>query len=288
MILGIDVGNYATKTSNGIIFQSKVSKVGNILGGDLELKLDGQVSYIGTGEFETEFNKAIKMNFINLLYAAIALSSKDESNQIIVGLPLGQYKEYKEVLRSRIKESWYKEIEINKIKRQLYITDIEVMPEGAIATENEFEGIVLDLGGRSTDACLIRMVNGKRKIINPISIPSGTINLFSDISKQINSKYALDTTLEDAEMVVKRGLKINGEVKGIEFIKDIFRSYIDGLVNKLRIEYRLATEEVMIVGGGGELLYNAIKKRVPQAELKENSIFANAEAYGKVGEELWL
>jgi len=105
MILGIDVGNYATKTSNGIIFQSKVSKVGNILGGDLEIKVNGKTLYVGTGEFEAEFNKAMKQNFINLLYAAIALCSEDESNQIVVGLPIGQYKDYKDILRSRIKEN---------------------------------------------------------------------------------------------------------------------------------------------------------------------------------------
>jgi hypothetical protein len=36
-----------------------------------------------------------------------------------------------------------------------------------------------------------------------------------------------------------------------------------------------------------ELFYEAIKNRIPQAELKENPIFANAEAYERIGEELW-
>lgn len=34
MILGIDVGNYYTKTSKGINFMSKVSNVGGILAND--------------------------------------------------------------------------------------------------------------------------------------------------------------------------------------------------------------------------------------------------------------
>lgn len=288
MILGIDVGNYATKTSNGIIFKSKVSNVGNILGEDFELNMDGQKIFVGTGRFETEFNKAIKQNYIQLLYTAIALASNDEYNQIVIGLPIGQYKGYKDILLNRVKENWHKELEINKIKRSVYLTDIEIMPESAIATNDDFEGIVIDLGGRSTDVCLIRIENGKRNIINPISIPLGTINLFSEVSKQVNSKYALATTLDDSEMIIKKGFKINGEVQKVDFITDIFRNYIENLINKLKVEYSLATEEVMVIGGGGELLYNAIKKRVPQAELKENSIFANAEAYEKVGEELWL
>jgi plasmid segregation protein ParM len=287
MILGIDVGNYATKTSKGIIFQSKVSNIGNIIGGDMEIGMDGHKFYVGTGEFETEFNKANKFNFIQLMYAAIALSSNDEENQIVVGLPIGQYKEYKQVLKDRIKQNWYKEIEIGGRKREIYIPEVEVMPESAVVADEDFEGIVLDPGGRSTDACLIRIINGRRKILNPISIPQGTINLFSEISKQINSKYGLDTSLEDAEIFVKRGLKINGIEQNIEFIKNIFRNFVDSVVNKLKVEYSIATEDVLTIGGGGELLYEVIKKRIPQAVLKENSIFANAEAYERIGEELW-
>ncbi|WP_238886367.1 ParM/StbA family protein [Clostridium sp. YIM B02551] len=287
MILGIDIGNYATKTSNGINFQSKVSKVGNILGGDTELIIDGEKFFIGTGEFETEFNKSKKTNFLQLMYAAIALSTDDEENQVVTGLPIGQYKEYKDKLKCRIQENWYKELKVNGDKKTIYITDIEIMPESAIVADDDFEGIVLDPGGRSTDICLIRNINGKRKIINPVSIPQGTINLFSEVSKQINSKFGIDTKLEDSERIIKNGLKINGITKNMDFIIDIFKSYVDSIVNKLKIEYSLATEEVLVVGGGGELLFNAIKNRIPQSILKENPIFANAEAYGKVGVELW-
>jgi plasmid segregation protein ParM len=287
MILGIDVGNYATKTSKGIIFQSKVSNIGNIIGGDLEINMDGHRFYVGAGEFETEFNKANKLNFIQLTYAALALSSDDQENQIVTGLPIGQYKEYKQTLKDRIMQNWYKEIEIGGIKRDICISDIEIMPESAVVADEDFEGIVLDLGGRSTDVCLTRIINGRRKILNPISIPQGTINLFSEVSKQINSRYGLDTRIEDAEIVVRKGLKINGVEQKIDFIKEIFRNFVDSVVNKLKVEYSIATEEVLTIGGGGELFYEAIKNRIPQAELKEKPIFANAEAYERIGKELW-
>lgn len=288
MILGIDVGNYSTKCSNGIIFSSKVATVGNLLGGDIEITLDNKNFYVGTGEFETEINKARKKNFINLLYTAIALSSNDIENQVVVGLPISQYKQFKEELRERIKENWYKDLIINGERRKIIITDLEIMPEGAVATENNYEGIVVDLGGKTTDCCLLRKINNKRKVLNPLSIPVGTINLYTEVIKLINSRYGLDLNINDVDRILAKGLKINGETQDTEFILDIFKSFIENLINTLKIEYSLTTEDVTIIGGGGELLFKAIKNRIPQALLMENSLFANANAYGEVGEQLWV
>ncbi|GIW49220.1 MAG: hypothetical protein KatS3mg079_696 [Caloramator sp.] len=46
MIIGVDLGNYATKTSEGVFFLSKVSKVGNILKNSIELQIDNNSYYI--------------------------------------------------------------------------------------------------------------------------------------------------------------------------------------------------------------------------------------------------
>jgi plasmid segregation protein ParM len=285
MILGIDKGNIETDTSTLIRIPSKVSKLGNLIGENLELNIDGQRLFIGSGDYETEFCKARQENFLPLMFTAIALSTNDVENQVVVGLPIGQYKQFKDELKQKILSNRIKDIELNNRARKIIISDAEVAPEGAVL---DFEGVIIDIGGRSTDCCLKRYENNKMKIINPISYPKGTINLYSDACKLINGRYALDLAPSDMEKVFKKGLKINGDQKDINFVLDIFKDFVNGLVNDLRVEYSISTEEVCVLGGGGALLYKPIKNRIPQAQLSENSSFINAIKFQEVGEQLWL
>ena len=102
MILGIDVGNFATKTSTGCIFESKVAKVGNILSNDITLEMDRKIYYLGEGDFDTSYRKAHKDSYLQLFFGAAALSSEDLENQVVVGLPLSQYKQDKDILKKII------------------------------------------------------------------------------------------------------------------------------------------------------------------------------------------
>lgn len=285
MIIGIDKGNVETNTSTLIRIPSKVSKVGNLIGENLQLAMDGQKIFIGTGEYDTEFNKARQENFLSLMFTAIALSTEDIENKVVVGLPVGQYQNFKDELKQKILTNRIKDFELNNIPKKIIISDVLVAPEGAVL---DFEGIILDIGGRSTDCCLKRIENGKMKIINPISYPKGTINLYSDASKLINSKYGLELSQGDMEKVFRKGLKINGEPKDINFVLDVFKDFVNGLVNDLRVEYSLSTEDVCVLGGGGALLFKPIKNRIPQAQLAENSSFINAIKFQEAGEIEWL
>ena len=90
MILGLDVGNYGLKVNSNINVKSLVTEHEKILNEGITLEMDGKRYIIGDGNFETELNKSNKENFLPLLFTGIALSSKDEFNQVVVGLPINQ------------------------------------------------------------------------------------------------------------------------------------------------------------------------------------------------------
>lgn len=288
MILGIDVGNYATKSSQMINFISKCSTVGNMLGNKAIVRIGNKKYYIGEGSFDTEYQKSKKENYMEFLVAAIALSTKDVDNKIVTGLPLSQYKKDKDILKELILSNRINYVEINGEERQIIIEDCEVFAESiASITDIDFEGIVLDIGGRTTDVALIIVENGIKKVINLHSIPRGTLNLYSDFIKVINNKYSLDLKIEDTERILKNGLKIYGIQKDIKFAIEVFKEFVENLVKTIQVEYSIKTLNLITTGGGASLLYKPLKNRLPQLQLAKNAFYGNALGYKKVGEQKW-
>lgn len=283
MIIGVDLGNYATKTSEGVSFLSKVSKIGNILKNSIELQAHNGTFYIEEGEFDTEYRKVQKQHLKELFIAAVALSADDIENQVVVGLPLSQYKQDKETLKELLTKERIYQITINGINKKIIIEDVEVYPEGLGSVDN-FEGIVIDIGGRTTDIAEIENM----KVKNPFSLPVGIMNLYSDFIKVINDRYSLDLKTNDVDRILRNGLKIYGEPKDISFALDIFKQYVETIINELQINYSIKTHDIKLTGGGAALLAKAFLRRLPNADIVENPLFANAIGFKKVGESIWL
>ena len=103
MIIGVDLGNYAVKTSEGVHFLSKFIESNGFYGN--EIIYDGKAIVVGEGEFQTDYKKSMKENTLPLLYSALALSSKDEQCfQVVLGLPIQQYKNNKAELIKLVEE----------------------------------------------------------------------------------------------------------------------------------------------------------------------------------------
>lgn len=287
MILGVDLGNYATKTSKEIIFASKCSRIGNILK-NTTLRTDQGTFYIEEGTHDTEYRK-IKKEFLKPLFInAIAMSSTDSYNKVVVGLPLSQYKQDSEALKNILLTDRMQNVSINNgPTRKIILEDVSVYPEGlGSVVGTDFEGIIVDVGGRTTDACLITDKDGAKKVNNPYSMPIGTLNLYSELIKIINSK-GLDLKMDDAERILKNGLKVDGHPIDFTPAMEVFKKYVNELVNNLQIEYSIRTQEVLLIGGGCQLLQAAIKNRVPNARMIENPVFSNANGFKRIGDSLW-
>ncbi|MDU1315416.1 MAG: ParM/StbA family protein, partial [Clostridium septicum] len=156
MILGVDLGSYSVKTSTNISFFSKVTQE-EIFTESNKIVFNGAAYNIGQGEFSTDWDKSRKENTLILLYAAIAKSTKDNINQIVIGLPVQQYKNNKDNLTEFIMNNRCGIIN----KRKIFISDVVVAPEGASAyyaiDKNTREKIgnkqliIIEIGGRTTD-----------------------------------------------------------------------------------------------------------------------------------------
>ena len=280
MILGIDLGNFATKSSQMVNFTSKVTNTSSLLGNN-SFQTDSGTFYIGEGTLDTEYRKVKKSNLKALFLYALALSTTDINNKIVVGLPISQYKADRDEMKNLLLTNRLNILGLNGAQRKLYIEDIEVYPEGLI---NSDDGILIDIGGRTTEIALIE----NRKATSTFSIPSGTLNLYADFINVINARYGLDLKPSDADQIIKKGLAINGVDADILFAQEVFKTFVEDLVSQVQVKYPVKTLPVTVLGGGGQLLFKPIKNRIPNSTLVDNPVFANALLFKRVGEQKWL
>lgn len=280
MVIGVDLGNFATKTSNGLIFPSKVSRTPGILK-NTTISTDEGTFYIGEGSFDTEYRKA-KKEFIRTMFL-YAMATEQHYTRAVVGLPLSQYKQDKDALKALLLSRRVNDIAINGRMQKVVIDDVEVYPEGLAAIYGtDFEGVVIDIGGRTTDCCEVFC----GKPVNPFSLPKGTLNLDSDFIKILNSR-GLDLKPEDADRILRKGLHIDGEPVDVSGAMVVFKQFVSDLVSHLQVEYSIRTRDVALIGGGCQLLHQAIRNRMPGARMITNPVYANAIGLRKVGEALW-
>ncbi|MGL5766644.1 MAG: hypothetical protein ACRCX8_13490, partial [Sarcina sp.] len=267
MKLGIDVGNSTTCVSNGVIFNSKVAKINRELSEEERIKLGGETFYLEQGQFDSEYRKVKKPSYIKLLFGAMCKSIKSDTEEVElgIGLPLNQYKEDKDLLKERIEENRILQGIYKKRSREFFISKVNVYPEGVLATEANYEGIVIDIGGRTTDVCLIQQQNGIKKILKPTSIGSGVINLQTEFINLINSRYGLNLIIDDFDRILKNGLEIYGKQQDISFAVDVFKIFLEDLLLQVDQEYSLKINKTCFMGGGSILLKSPILKRVEGA-----------------------
>jgi plasmid segregation protein ParM len=285
-VLGIDLGNNYVKVSNNISFDARCTNVAGVLTSN-KFTLDNEVYYIQSGNYDMEYRKINKKNTRILLGYALARSAVS-SVKAVVGLPISQYNQDKHIYKEQLLSKRVFETEIEGTHKRIIVEDVEIYPEGVSSILfTDYQGIILDIGGRTTDCAKILGNADNKKIISPDSLGKGIFNLYSDFIKVINAKFGLDLTYDDASYIVSNGLKIDGKTVNIDFAMDIFNEFVDDVVNILKLKYTLSTLDVKVIGGGGQSLFKFIKDRIPQATLMDNSFMANALAYKRLGDKIW-
>lgn len=288
MILGIDVGNYSLKTSSNISVKSLVSTEENILGSKLILEYDNQKFIIGEGNFETELNKSTKENFLPLLYTGIALSSEDTFNQIVLGLPINQYKTNRGQLEQLVQENKMKTLKVNGKLREIVISDFKVYPEGigAYYSFNSKEDvIIIDIGGRTTDIAYIS--NKKHQLSDTVAV--GTLNIYKEVATKLNSEYSLDLDIQKVDRITERGtLKVDNKDVDLRFITEILKKNFMRIKETLDFNFPARTENIILTGGGAKLFIKAFKNRYSNCDIADEPLYTNAIGFKKVGEKIWL
>lgn len=288
MILGVDLGTYSVKTSTKVTFFSKFTE-GESFTECNKIIYNGKSYNIGEGEFSTDWDKSRKSNTLILLYSAIAKSTQESVNQIVLGLPVQQYKKNKDNLIELIKNNKCGSINNKKI----IIENIAVAPEGAstyYAMDKEIREmignkqlIIIDVGGRSSDVVVFE----NKVIIDVKTIPIGMLNIYQELIDYVNSKYTESHKLEDGENILKEGLFLNGESKDIGFIRPILQRNFNSIYKELQLKYNVNKGYIYLTGGGTFTFELAFKNRLENLIPSKNPIFDNAIGFQKVGESLW-
>lgn len=294
MILGIDLGNFSVKTSEKIRFISKISER-ETFDEKNTFSIEGVKYTVEDGEFVTDWNKSKKENTIPLLYYAIAKSTEDNLNQIVLGLPIQQYKKEKENLKTLIENNKIKEVVIENKIRNIFITDVEIAPESAAAyynldleTKNKIGNkqlLIIDIGGRTSDICLFK----DRTIKEVKTVPVGMLNIYQEIIDYVNTEYTESFKLEDGEVILKEGLFLNGSYRDISFIKPILLNNFNSIWKEVQLKFNPGLGYVLLTGGGSLTLGKAFRNRIGNnLIISENPLFDNSLGFKKVGEKLWL
>lgn len=288
MILGVDIGTHSVKTSTKVCFLSKYTQ-GESFTEDNQIQINGQIYNIGEGEFSTDWDKSRKKNTLPLLYAAIYKSTQDCINQVVLGLPVQQYKKNRNSLIDLVSSN--KCAKIND--RNIIITDVTVAPEGAtsyyaLSSEKKTlighkQLIIIDIGGRTTDITVF----DNMKIIDVKTVPVGMLNIYQQIIDYVNSLYTESLSLEDGGIILKEGLFLNGEKKDISFIQPILKKNFDTIYKEIQLKYNVAKGYIYLTGGGSILIKQPFINRLNNIIVSDDPVFDNAIGFERAGESLW-
>ena len=293
MKLGIDIGSYQVKTSEGIIFDSRIAPATEFGTSKDTLFYNEKEYYIGEGQLETEYRKFDKKNFIPLLLTAIAKSTEENKIDLGLGLPIKHFKsrQTKQELINMLKGKDFV-FELNGETKFITINTVKVFPEGVsgflflMQTDNKLrsevgtrDAILIDVGGGTTDIALI--VEGSAK--QPTSILKGTINVYDIIQKELSEKY-YDAKIEKEKIqhFLENGFYYKGEKQDISFAINKTIKVFKEVYSELKMNYPIYTEAVVVMGGGAKIFGEAFVKTIPNIIIRnqtEKDIFANANGY---------
>lgn len=296
--LGIDIGNYAVKTSTDDIFESKVTEVKNFGSDSDAIKIGNKTYYLGEGDEEINIVKYEKENFLPLLLGAICRNTDDETVDLGLGLPVKQFGGLRKNLIEKLQGKEY-HVEFVKenetTKRDITIRSIQVFPEGVtgylyyakdIVDQVAGRDVVLvDIGGKTTDIALVQ----GNKATDPYSVNVGTINIYDAIKKslEMDERFLgkVEIKREKIQDYINKGFYLNGEKQDIKKNIDASISLFKEIYNELKLNYPVSTAAVVVMGGGAKLLGEAFSKNIPGIIVMsdvDKHVFANAKGYKKM------
>lgn len=293
--LGIDMGNYAVKTSTKDTFRSVYEEYEykHEIRNDDVLLYNGKGYVIGKGAFDNTKIKSEKQNtiplFLNAIYQSIGICR--EPLRIVVGLPLEHHKN-KELIADI--KNMYNGLFKFKYKSNNRIIDIEyfikelyVFPEalGAFYSLNENmmdrDVLLVDIGGGTVNIALFQ----DGEFDDSITIQEG----MNDIYRQIVVKANFTNTgasfgMEDIIKFMKRGkIRWDGNIDNMEYVPSILSKFANNIINEIKGSFPLyKSYDIILSGGGAFLLADYLSKHITFT-IMDNNVFSNAIGFYNVG-----
>lgn len=274
----IDLGSFNIKASTGEIFENRFvnDNVSDTFGAEV-LELEGNRYFFGKGSFNRTFSKAHKDIEIPLLYAlGKTIPSDYENVNLILHLPLSQI-DMKGQIIERLQGKTF-EFEINGDKKVITLNKVAVVKEGwasfySLPKRNSGLIAIWDIGGRTTD--IFTFVDGRQE--KEISIPIGTMNLFSDIAAALNAKGE-NRKIEDIHKLITHGVKDLNDFTGI------VEKFVGSITNEFKIEIEdMGDYQIKLTGGGAKYICDIVAEIYSKVETMSNAITSNVTGSYNIG-----
>lgn len=297
-IVAVDLGNILVKavgSTKTFICESRIRKVQSNLdefSQNERFTFDGEDYLINTGSFENDILKFKKDNYLALLYYSIVkVISEDQNNiNLVVAIPISQYKSKKDEMEAFIKKNNKKTIILNGKKRTIVIENLVITPESyslkvireiTDKLERGCDTIIIDSGSGTTD---ISIYNNKLSLIDGKSIQLGLLNLYQMCREYINITYDLNISLEETRLIFNGEKKILGHE--FENKNNIVKKFLIALINEIKTVDNLKNSNIVLVGGTAEILGNTMKKIYPQT-LIYTDVALQAQGLYRIGEKIF-
>lgn len=230
MIKGLDNGYLYTKDNELNIFPSAFSTEDKVVSNAIPIIIDNKQYYTGIGKSTVELDKT-NLEITKVCTLTNLAMSNDKEFYLVVGLPVGQYKEQKDKFKETILSYNHCLVEYQNRVKQFLINDVLVFPQGVASLYSinslSNNALIFDIGGRTVDIALIEMINNKPTLIKSDTWYKGMLVLYSTIIESINKKFQLTLEARYAEQILFNGLYLYGQKQDISFLQPIIQEYLD-------------------------------------------------------------
>lgn len=296
--LSIDNGYGYTKSyPSNIKFKSTVKLgVDNYNEDVIQVEYDNQNYIVGenNNSYNNDQDKLIsrfgRTHFIISTLVSIGLSYSTEKEielDLCLGTPSEYYEKQRHGIVDLLKNKEFK-IKINKVgmEQHIKINRVMVLPQSLapIITNRRYidsRVVVIDVGSGTIDVSEI--IKGKLK--STLTVEKGCTKLYSKIAQKMNTEFGTKFNTDDVESMIEDEVFIlNGESRAIDkYIEDIKYYHTLDFINDIKqANFDLQGNEVVLIGGGSNLLEKDIRDIIPHARVEHNPQMANVEAYDKI------
>ena len=285
--LGIDNGNYNTKSSERMLYASGFTMSDKeFITDDTQLLYKGRYYAIGGNRMSFQQDKTKENDAFILTLPAIANAMKRadiSSCEILlgVGLPVDIYGSQKEAFRKYFLRGSL-DFEFEGASYNCHIIDCKVFAQGHAALCKYYPQLkgysnitLVDIGGYTVDILTLHDFKVDRG--SCASLRMGTITLFNAIREELQQENIIlsDTLITDA---MQGRLQHSDKERILLIIERRMQHYLRELLNALRERGLDLKLPIAFAGGGAELF----GKRLYSGEVNTVAIldrFANAEGY---------
>lgn len=298
MILAVDNGFYATKTSKNVVFHSTIRKGNEYINDTYQITING-VNYIvgeesgnyiiDSDKLRTERNREI-LKVCTL--TGIGLSFPHERSidlDLVVGCPVAYYNQQKDGLMDMMKDL-SGDILIKSIgeTQTIKINEVLVLPQGLglvfkHAEEiNNDTSLVIDIGGGTIDVILFKGL----QVVDKATYSSGMWVLYERLAQYLNATYYTKYHASDMYEICKRGyFSVYGNQHSMDLVENIIIKHVDDIMAMIERTFGVsAIDHVYCIGGGATPLQKYFKRHIPNLKIEKDSRFANAKYFEFLGE----